>query len=667
MKLLKGFPVYLKTLNPLQLKATTFDKGPLLILAGAGSGKTKVLTSRIAHLVLKRNVQPGSILAVTFTNKAAQEIKERVEKLIGDKAKDIWAGTFHTIGLRIMRDEAKTLGLKPNFTIYDEEEQTLLVNFVMSELGISNKDLPYKSVIWEINLAKNNCLSPDEYVRHGESEMRDIIIPIYRAYQKKLTSMNAVDFGDLICKPIQLLKSNPEILRKYQDKFAHILVDEYQDTNKSQYILTKLLASGQMNLCAVGDPDQSIYGWRGASIENILKFREDYPQAQTVKLEQNYRSTKSILAAANSVIMNNEDRIEKNLWTQNNEGELVHFEECLNEYEEARFAVRQITKMVSSDASMKYKDFTILYRTNTQSRPFEELFFEEGIPYTIVGGYRFFDRREIKDTIAYLKAIINPEDSLNFLRIVNVPPRGIGKATLGKVHKLSAAHDLTLYESFVKGRKEGIFADSVNDFIGTFEILRHEMAETALHEFASRVLDLTGYMDFWSSKKTEEADIRVKNLDSLIAAIKNYETGHPKAALADYLNLVSIMSDADQYEDKQNRVTLMTMHSAKGLEFPVVFIAGMEEGLFPHKRSIDEETIEEERRLCYVGMTRARRLLFLLSAKNRTTGKETSLQLPSRFIAEIDPAFIKKKELVPAGTAKDHIESIRRLLNPAQG
>src|SRR3989304_1305013 len=524
----KASLMYLKTLNPLQLKATTFDKGPLLILAGAGSGKTKVLTSRIAHLVQKRNVLPGNILAVTFTNKAAQEIKERVEKLIGEKAKEIWAGTFHTIGLRIMREEAKTLGLKSNFTIYDDEEQPLLVNYVMSELGISNKELPYKSVVWEINLAKNNCLAPDEYARHGESDMRDVIIPIYRAYQKKLTAMNAVDFGDLICKPIQLLKSNPDVMKKYQDKFAHILVDEYQDTNKAQYILTRLLASGENNLCAVGDPDQSIYGWRGASIENILKFREDYHQAEIIKLEQNYRSTKSILGAANSVIMNNEDRIEKKLWTQNSDGDPVSF--------------------------------------------------EDGIPYTIVGGYRFFDRKEIKDTIAYLKAVINPEDSLNFLRVVNVPPRGIGKATLEKVHKMSAAHDLSLFEAFVKGRKDGLFADSVNDFIGTFEILRHEMTGTALHEFASRVLDLTGYMDFWASKKTEEADVRVKNLDSLIPAIKNYETGHPKATLADYLNLVSIMSDADQYEDKQNRVTLMTMHSAKGLEFPVVFIAGMEEG-----------------------------------------------------------------------------------------
>lgn len=655
---------YLKSLNPLQLKAATYGKGPLLILAGAGSGKTKVLTSRIAHLVLDRNIAPENILAVTFTNKAAQEIKERLGRLIGEKTEKIWAGTFHTIGLRIIREEAKNLGLNSNLTIYDEEEQTLLVNFVMSELSISNKDLPYKTVLWEINLAKNNCLTPDEYARRGESDLKAVIAPIYRAYQKKLTSMNAVDFGDLICKPIQLLESNPQVLRKYQDKFAYILIDEYQDTNRSQYILTRLLASGQMNLCAVGDPDQSIYGWRGASIENILRFREDYPQSVTIKLEQNYRSTRNILGAANSVIANNEDRIEKNLWTQNVHGEPVLYEERLNEEEEARFVVKQIKDAVSADPALKFKDFTILYRTNTQSRPFEEMFFEEGIPYNIIGGFKFFDRREIKDTLAYLKAILNPDDSLNFLRIVNVPPRGIGKATIEKVHKISNAHGLTLYEAFRKGKKDGMFAEGVNDFIGTFEMLRREMPETALHDFAARVLDITGYEDFWAGKRTEEADVRVKNLQGLVASIKNYAASHPKATLADYLNLVSLMSDADQFEDKHNRVTLMTIHCAKGLEFPVVFMVGMEEGLFPHKRSIDDETVEEERRLCYVGMTRARRQLYLISVKHRTSGRETEAQLPSRFIAEIDQAFVRKKEYSPAGTVKEHMDAIRRILNP---
>ncbi|MBW7956883.1 MAG: UvrD-helicase domain-containing protein [Deltaproteobacteria bacterium] len=656
---------YLKSLNPLQLRAARYGKGPLLVLAGAGSGKTKVLTSRIAHLVLDKKVRPESILAVTFTNKAAQEIKERLEKLIGERAERIWAGTFHTIGLRIIREEARHFGLKSSLTIYDEEEQLLLVNYVMSELSMNNKDLPYKTVLWEINLAKNNCLSPDEYARRGESDLRDAIAPIYRAYQRKLRAMNAVDFGDLIMKPIELLNTNEAALRKYRDRFSSILIDEYQDTNRSQYTMTRLLASGQADLCAVGDPDQSIYGWRGASIENILKFQEDYKDAVVIKLEQNYRSTSNILGAANSVIMNNEDRIEKNLWTGNGQGEPVTYEECLNEDEEARFVVKEIKRLKASDPAMKFKDCTILYRTNTQSRPFEELFFEEGIPYTIIGGFRFFDRREIKDSLAYLKAIQNPDDSLNFLRIVNVPPRGIGKATLEKVHRISDAHDASLYEAFRKARKEGALNQDASDFIGTFEMLREEMPGMPLHDFVGRVLDLTGYEDFWARKRTEEADVRVKNLQGLVASVKKYVEAHPKASLADYLNLVSLMSDADQVEDKHNRVTLMTIHSAKGLEFPVVFMVGMEEGLFPHKRSIDEETEEEERRLCYVGMTRARRLLFLTSAKHRTSGKETSSQLPSRFIAEIDAAFVTKKAYVPAERIREHMDAIRKILNQA--
>ncbi len=655
---------HLRSLNPLQLRAATYGKGPLLVLAGAGSGKTKVLTSRIAHLVIDKKLRPEGILAVTFTNKAAQEIRERLERLIGERADKIWAGTFHTIGLRIIREEAGRLGLKPGLTVYDEEEQLLLVNYVMSELSMSNRDLPYRTVLWEINLAKNNCLSPDEYARCGESDLRDAVAPVYRAYQKKLSAMNAVDFGDLIMKPIELLEKDEAALRKYRERFSSILIDEYQDTNRSQYTMTRLLASGRADLCAVGDPDQSIYGWRGASVENILKFREDYKDAVVVKLEQNYRSTSNILGAANSVIVNNEDRIEKNLWTGNLQGEPVVYEECLNEDEEARFVVKEIKRLKAADPAMKFRDFTVLYRTNTQSRPFEELFFEEGVPYTIIGGFRFFDRREIKDCLAYLKAIQNPDDSLNFLRIVNVPPRGIGKATLERVHRISDAHDASLYEAFRRARKEGALNRDASDFIGTFEMLRGEMPGMALHDFAGRVLDITGYEDFWARKRTEDADVRVKNLQGLVASVRKYAETHPKATLADYLNLVSLMSDADQVDGRQDRVTLMTIHSAKGLEFPVVFMAGMEEGLFPHKRSVEEETVEEERRLCYVGMTRARRLLFLTSAKHRTSGKETALQLPSRFIAEIGPAFVTKKAYVPAERIREHMDAIRKILNP---
>ncbi|MBI1912421.1 MAG: UvrD-helicase domain-containing protein [Deltaproteobacteria bacterium] len=656
---------FLKSLNPLQYKAATCTTGPLLILAGAGSGKTKVLTSRIAHLIIHKKVAPSNILAVTFTNKAAHEIKERLEKLVGDKSQEILTGTFHTVGLKILREEGHRIGLNSKLTIYDEEEQTLLIKLVMSELSIDEKDAPHKMVLYEINLAKNGNLSPDEYRFQSSNPIADYVAMIYRAYQNKLILMNAVDFGDLICKPIQMFKTMPDVLEKYRDLFKYILVDEYQDTNKTQYVLTNLLAARHKNICVVGDPDQSIYGWRGANIDNILKFKEDYPGTTLVKLEQNYRSTKNILAASNCVIQNNEQRLDKTLWTDNHEGEMVTFEECLNEYQEARFVVNTVKKIMAHDQKLKYKDFTVLYRTNTQSRTFEEVCFEEGIPYTIIGGFKFFDRREIKDTLAYLKAIINPHDSLNFLRIVNVPPRGIGKAALDKVHAISRAHNLSLYDSFKKAVDDRILIkQEIRDFVGSFDMLRRESSEMPLHEFTSRMLDITGYSDFWEKKNTEDALERVKNLDGLVSAISNYVNNHPKAALSDYLNLVSLMSDADGYEEKHNRVTFMTIHSAKGLEFPIVFMVGMEEGLFPHKRCMeeDEDTLEEERRLCYVGMTRAKRQLFLVSAKNRSAGKETNQTVPSRFINEISADYIRRKDVAPQGTAQDHIERIRKLL-----
>ncbi|MBI5587107.1 MAG: UvrD-helicase domain-containing protein [Deltaproteobacteria bacterium] len=656
---------FLRSLNPLQLKAATHGDGPLLVLAGAGSGKTKVLTSRIAHLVINKKVQPGGILAVTFTNKAAAEIKERLQALIGKSTGEMCLGTFHTAGLRILQEEAKQAVKKGKLTIFDDEEQLLLVRLIMSELSLDEKDVPSKMILYEINLAKNNNTGVEEYRAASDDSLSRTTAAVYSVYQKKLKSMNAVDFGDLISEPIRLLQSNPAILDKYGSRYRYILVDEYQDTNISQYTLTRLLASRHGNLCVVGDPDQSIYGWRGASLKNILNFREDYPGAVVIKLEQNYRSTKNILSAANSVIRNNSERLDKTLWTGNHHGEAVHYEECLNEYQEARFVVNRTRKLMSEDASIKYRDFVVLYRTNTQSRTFEELFFEEGIPYNIIGGFKFFDRREIKDTLSYLKAIVNPDDSLNFLRIINVPPRGIGKAAIEKVHSISRDFDLSLYESFRKAVNDRAFSrgGGVADFMETFEAMRSESSEMPIHEFTSRLLIRTGYLAFWDAKKTEDVDERLKNLDGLVASIKNYEVNHPRSTIADYLNLVALMSDADGFNEKHNKVTLMTIHSAKGLEFPYVFLTGLEEGLFPHKRSIEEETVEEERRLCYVGMTRAGRQLFLLSAKNRSSGKETNLQVRSRFIEEIDAEYLKKNELEPKGTAEEHMEKIRRLLN----
>lgn len=655
---------FLRSLNPLQLKAATHSEGPLLVLAGAGSGKTRVLTSRIAHLVVNKKVEPSSILAVTFTNKAASEIRERLTSLIGERTKEMCAGTFHTAGLGILREESGGAGKKAELTIFDDEEQLLLVRLVMSELSLNEKDIPSKMILYEINLAKNNNMGPSEYRAASDDSLSRTAAAVYEVYQRKLRAMNAVDFGDLITEPIRLLKSNPGILDKYASRFRHILVDEYQDTNTSQYTLTRLLASKHGNLCVVGDPDQSIYGWRGANLKNILNFREDYPGAVVIKLEENYRSTKNILSAANSVVRNNTERLDKTLWTANRSGEPVHYEECLNEYQEARFVVNRIKKTITENPAAKFRDFAVLYRTNTQSRSFEELFFEEGIPYNIVGGFKFFDRREIKDTLSYLKAIVNPDDSLNFLRIINVPPRGIGRAALEKAHAISRDSGLSLYESFRKGASDGVFSrGAVSEFMEAFEAMRAEAGELPIHEFTSRVLIRTGYLAFWSAKKTEDADERLKNLDGLVASIKNYEESHPKAGVSDYLNLVSLMSDADGFDEKHNKVTLMTIHSAKGLEFPYVFLTGLEEGLFPHKRSVEQESVEEERRLCYVGMTRARSHLFLLSAKNRAAGKETNLQIRSRFIGEIDPEYLHKVELEPKGTAEEHMEKIRRLLN----
>ncbi len=655
---------FLKTLNKLQFKAATHTHGPLLVLAGAGSGKTRVLTSRIANLVVNAGVPPSAILAVTFTNKAAAAIKERLVKLVGQSADEMWTGTFHTIGLNILRAENELAGRKKGLTIYDEEEQALLIRLVMSELGISEKRAPYKAVQFEINMARNENLTPSEYAQNSKSLLAGEVHAVFRAYEKKLKDAGAVDFGSLICAPIQLLTSDPAALERYAGRFMHILVDEYQDTNSSQYRLTRLLASKHRNLCVVGDPDQSIYGWRGADVKNILGFQDDYPDAAFIKLEENYRSMKNILSAANSVISNNEQRLDKTLWTRNPDGEAPYYEECLNEEREAAFVVGRIKKCMGEAPGLMLKDFVILYRTNTQSRPIEEMLFEEGVPYAVVGGFKFYDRREIKDALAYLKALVNPDDSLNFLRIVNVPPRGIGRATLDKVHALSKNKGLSLYGAFKEAASDANFGNSgLRDFIGTFENLRREARERRPSDIAGRVLDLTGYMDFWAGKKTEDALTRAKNLDGLVESIKKYETRYPKAGVAEYLGLVALMSDADDYKENADCITLMTIHAAKGLEFPVVFMVGMEEGLFPHERSIgDEEGVEEERRLCYVGMTRAKRLLFMTSASTRSAGRETRARVPSRFIGEIDPEYLARRIPKPPAPAEQSIEAIRKML-----
>ncbi|HXI09676.1 MAG TPA: UvrD-helicase domain-containing protein, partial [Thermodesulfobacteriota bacterium] len=572
----------LKTLNATQTEAVTFGDGPLLILAGAGSGKTRVLTSRIAYLVLEKGVAPSSILAVTFTNKAAGEMRERLTRLIGEESRSLWLGTFHSLGLRLLRKEARASGVSADLTVYNEDDQLSLVKKVMAELSINEKTFSPKAILSRINQAKNENIGPSEFSSHSKDFLSERASRVYSLYQKRLREMGCMDFGDLICEPIRLLKHNPGVLKRYQERFRHVLVDEYQDTNRAQYEFTNLLASGSRNLMAVGDPDQSIYAWRGADISNILDFEKDYPDATVLRLEQNYRSTANILSAANSVIERNKKRLKKTLWTENSEGTRVVYEEARDEYNEASLVLQRL-KSVVSERRLSYRDFAVFYRTNAQSRVFEEQLIREGIPYAIVGGVRFYDRKEIRDAIAYLRIISNPNDSLSLQRVINTPPRGIGKVTFEKVQKLASDHNMPLFEAFKDAVERGILNKTkVKDFIEAYEEFRINIGQLSLHELTLRYLEDSGYMMMWQEERTEEAAERVENLFELVSAIKDFETANPGATVSDFLDQAALISDIDSYEENSDKLTLMTLHSAKGLEFKVVFLAGMEEGLFPH-------------------------------------------------------------------------------------
>jgi len=644
----------LKSLNATQAEAVTFGDGPLLILAGAGSGKTRVLTSRIAYLVLEKGVDPASILAVTFTNKAAGEMRERLARLIGAEAKSLWLGTFHSLGLRLLRKESRASGVSADLIVYNDDDQLALIKQVMAELAINEKTFSPKAILSRINQAKNENIGPAEFAGHSGDFLSERVAKVYSLYQKRLREMGCMDFGDLICEPVRLLANNPEVLRRYQERFRYILVDEYQDTNRAQYEFTNLLASGTRNLLAVGDPDQSIYAWRGADISNILEFEKDYPDATVLRLEQNYRSTGNILSAANSVIERNKKRLKKTLWTENTEGAKVVYEEARDEYNEASLVIRKL-KSIVSERRLTYRDFAVFYRTNAQSRVFEEQLIREGIPYTIVGGVRFYDRKEIKDAIAYLRVIANPNDSLSLQRVINTPPRGVGKVTFEKVQKLAYDHNMPLFEAFKDAVERGLLNKTrVGEFIEAYEEFRINIGRLSLHELTMRYLEDSGYMLMWQEQRSEEAAERVENLFELVSAIKDFETANPGATVSDYLDQVALISDIDSYEEKSDKLTLMTLHSAKGLEFKVVFLAGMEEGLFPHSRSADDpESLEEERRLCYVGMTRAMEELYLYSARNRTVYGETRYQIRSRFIDEVHPDHITR--LVPESAEKTEL------------
>ncbi|MFQ5328515.1 MAG: ATP-dependent helicase [Thermodesulfobacteriota bacterium] len=632
----------LKNLNPRQAEAAMCDNGPLLILAGAGSGKTRVLAYRMAHLILEKGIRPANILTVTFTNKAAGEMRERLTGLIGALAGELWLGTFHSIGLRVLRIDGQAIGVERGFTICNDSDQLALVKGCMKDLMIGDKATKPRVVLALINRAKNRVIGPELYAEGATDFIQERIAKIYTLYQKRLRENMALDFGDLICEPIRLFEEHPDVLERYQSRFHHILVDEYQDTNQAQYRLIRHLAEGHRNLCVVGDPDQSIYCWRGADISNILDFERDYSDATTYTLEQNYRSTANILAAANSVVKNNCKRIEKSLWTENAAGEKVVFEMARDEHHEAELVAEKIVKTVTAEPSKSYRDFAVFYRTNAQSRVLEEYFIRNSIPYTIVGGLRFYERKEIKDAVAYLKVVVNPHDSISLLRIINTPLRGIGKTTIERVTAIAREMGASLYDGLKEALRQDILSRSrVAPLVALIERLHGDMGKAPPSELCLRILQESGYMAMWEKEATDEAESRVENLHELVAAIKDFDASREDASLLDFLDQVALISDIDSLEEEHNRITLMTLHSAKGLEFPVVFVVGMEEGLFPHSRSLDEDDqMEEERRLCYVGMTRAMERLFLLCARQRNIFGEYRFQAQSRFIDEIEPDYL---------------------------
>lgn len=626
-------------LNDRQREAVLHGEGPLLILAGAGSGKTRVLTYRIAYLIKERGVFPGNILAITFTNKAANEMKERIDHLLDGNIEDLWIGTFHSVCVRILRKFIDKIGYSRSFSIYDRDDQITLLKECIKELNL-NKDIYKESAILSlISSLKDKQIDPDTYTNQHYNEFYNRNVgEIYALYEKRLKANNALDFDDLIVKTVKLFKSDPEVLDYYQRKFKYIFVDEFQDTNKIQYELVKLLSDRYRNICVVGDPDQSIYRWRGADITNILNFEKDFEDGCTILLEQNYRSTQNILTVANHVIKNNLSRKEKNLWTNNEEGQRVAVECLLDEREEANYVVNKIEKLLGE--GYKPKDFAILYRTNAQSRTFEEILVKRNIPYKIVGGLRFYDRKEIKDILAYLRLIQNSADDLSLKRIANVPKRGIGNATIEKVEAYAGQVGESMYKVLLEideipnlsTRAKSNLRFFVN-MINQFMVMSKEMG---IKDFIEEVINEVGYIKELEQDSSIEAQTRLDNIREFLSVAVDFEVNNPDGTLEDFLANISLLSDVDKTEDVDNAVTLLTVHSAKGLEFPVVFMVGMEEGLFPISRALeDEEELEEERRLCYVAITRAERLLFITYAKLRTIYGNINYTLPSRFLDEI--------------------------------
>ncbi|MBS5682418.1 MAG: DNA helicase PcrA [Clostridium sp.] len=630
-------------LNDKQKEAVLATDGPCLVIAGAGSGKTKVLTHKIAYDI-ESGIKPWNILAITFTNKAANEMKERIEKLIGDAAKDLWMGTFHSICVRILRRYIDRIGYKTDFVIFDTSDQKTLIKECLKTLKVDDKIFTDRGVLSEISNGKNEMLEPKAYgVKYAGDFRKKTIAEIYELYQRRLRENNAIDFDDIINFTIKILSENPDVLDYYTEKFKYILVDEYQDTNKAQFTLVSLLASKYGNVTAVGDNDQGIYSFRGADISNILNFERDFPGTRIIKLEQNYRCTGNILKAANAVIKHNENKYDKKLWTENEEGHLPCIYCGEDEYDEGRYIVEQINHL-KTEEYYKNSDFTILYRMNAQSRAIEDILMREGIPYKVIGGLKFYERKEIKDIIAYLRLIHNSADNLSLKRIINEPKRGIGKTSIEQIQEISDKTGNSMYEIIRNAQEYGltrVFSNS-RDFIEQIEYLKSKKDELKISDLIKETLNKTGYTKALENENSVEAETRIENLEEFLTVAIEFEEESADNTLAEFLENITLSSDIDGMEDQDNSITLMTLHSAKGLEFPVVFLVGMEEGIFPGYKSIGEpQALEEERRLFYVGITRAKQYLYLTCAKHRTIFGSTSYNQVSRFVKEIPEELLE--------------------------
>ena len=622
----------LEGLNEEQLDAVKTTDGPLLVLAGAGSGKTKVLTTRIAYLI-ESGVEPYNILAITFTNKAAKEMKERVFKLVGE-VKDIQISTFHSFGLYIIKRHYNLLGYERNFTILDGDDSLVLVKNIVKEMGLNTDDYNPKAIRNKISGAKNELVYPEEYEKYAGTDFEEIVCKVYKKYEERLKNNNSVDFDDLLILPIKLFSVYKDILKMYQERFKYILVDEYQDTNRVQYILVNMLAARYKNICVVGDNDQAIYSWRGSDYRNILNFEKDYPELKSVMLEENYRSTGNILKAANEVIKNNKIRKDKNLWTKHEEGSKIRYHRASDEKDEASYVVKEIKNLLYG--GVRREDIAVLYRTNAQSRNIEEAMLRENIPYKVIGSFYFYNRKEIKDLISYLKLIYNKNDDISLVRIINVPKRGVGDKTISNLSDKSFKLNKCIYDVIETGKEQ--------EFKKIIEELKENSKDATLTELVDLILDKTGIRKELESEKTVDAEIRLSNLEEFKSITRTYEENSDSPTLEEFLEEISLVADMNEHKNETNVVTLMTVHAAKGLEFDYVFVIGMEGGLFPHLNSMETEDLEEERRLCYVAITRAKKKLWLINAKSRMIYGKHDNYFPSRFISEIPDEYLEKDE-----------------------